>query len=211
MHTSPSSFALLLAAADCANGCQPALLDEADRARLAHSPALAQRPDWQVSRFLKQQTALPVLSLSHSHGTALLAAADSPFSAGVDIEALKTRDFKTLSAYSCSPEEQKWLAERGWQAADFYRLWTLKEALIKAAMLDFPADLPHVGITVARGRLKIKHSAGRAWQGLSALTRTHALACVWEADAHIQTEWRFFGKLAAQETVLQAVWRLEAV
>ncbi|MDO5640719.1 MAG: 4'-phosphopantetheinyl transferase superfamily protein [Neisseria sp.] len=211
MHTPPPSFALLLAAADCADGYQATLLDEADRARLARSPALAQRSDWQVSRFLKQQTALPALSLSHSRGTALLAVSDLPLTAGVDIEALKNRDFKQLSEYSCSQEERNWLAMRGWQTTDFYRLWTLKEALIKAAALDFPADLPQTGVRIDKGRLKIKNSAGRAWQGLSALTDKHAIACVWDTKVDARAEWRFFGQLAERENVVRAVWRLDAV
>ena len=58
---------------------------------MSAAPALAMRTDWQVSRFLKQQTKAPVLSLSHSHGAALLAAGAYPLPLGVDIEWLRPR------------------------------------------------------------------------------------------------------------------------
>ena len=68
MNIEKHAVSLLLAAPDCAAGYRPALLDQADRRRLERKPALADRADWQSSRYLKQQTALPVLSLSHSKG-----------------------------------------------------------------------------------------------------------------------------------------------
>ena len=47
---------LLLAGPDCAHHYRHALLDAADHARCQQQPALVQRPDWQSSRFLKQQS-----------------------------------------------------------------------------------------------------------------------------------------------------------
>ena len=63
-----------------------ASLNAADSQRLAATPQLAQRQDWQVSRALKQQTDLPTVSLSHSQGFAALLCAPQPLTAGVDID-----------------------------------------------------------------------------------------------------------------------------
>ena len=77
-----------------------ASLNAADSQRLAATPQLAQRQDWQVSRALKQQTDLPTVSLSHSQGFAALLCAPQPLTAGVDIEFIRPRDFKRCRLWS---------------------------------------------------------------------------------------------------------------
>ena len=197
---------LLLADAVCAQHYQAALLDSADRKRVNAAPSLAMRADWQVSRFLKQQTKAPVLSLSHSHGAALLAAGAYPLPLGVDIEWLRPRDFSALAALSCSPDERQWLAARGWRAADYYRLWCIKEALIKAAGLDFPADLPHAGVHRQGGHAKL-HIGGRGgWQGFAGLCGGWALACVWPDWASPQIRWQYFGTLVQPQHAVCNLW-----
>ena len=108
-----------------------ASLNAADSQRLAATPQLAQRQDWQVSRALKQQTDLPTVSLSHSQGFAALLCAPHPLTAGVDIDLLRPRDFKALSSLVCTQEEQDFLETANWPSETFYRLWCFKEALIK--------------------------------------------------------------------------------
>ena len=197
---------LLIADAVCAPDYQAALLDQADRARVSAAPALAMRTDWQVSRFLKQQTKAPVLSLSHSHGAALLAAGAYPLPLGVDIEWLRPRDFSALADLSCSAEERQWLAARGWRAADYYRLWCTKEALIKAAGLDFPADLPHAGVYRQGGYAKLHIGGQSGWQGFAGLCGGWALACVWPDWASPQMRWQYFGTLAQPQHTVCKVW-----
>lgn len=197
---------LLIADAVCAPDYQAALLDQADRARVSAAPALAMRTDWQVSRFLKQQTKAPVLSLSHSHGAALLAAGAYPLPLGVDIEWLRPRDFSALADLSCSAEERQWLAARGWRAADYYRLWCIKEALIKAAGLDFPADLPHAGVCRQGGHAKLHIGGQSGWQGFAGLCGGWALACVWPDWASPQMRWQYFGTLAQPQHTVCKVW-----
>ena len=77
-----------------------ASLNAADSQRLAATPQLAQRQDWQVSRALKQQTDLPTVSLSHSQGFAALLCAPQPLTAGVDIEFIRPRDSKRCRLWS---------------------------------------------------------------------------------------------------------------
>ena len=91
-----------------------ASLNAADSQRLATTPQLAQRQDWQVSRALKQQTDLATVSLSHSQGFAALLCAPQSLTAGVDIEFIRPRDFKALSALVCTQEEQNYLETDNW-------------------------------------------------------------------------------------------------
>ncbi|MFV2029749.1 4'-phosphopantetheinyl transferase family protein [Neisseria sp. S1] len=198
---------ILLAGPDCAFRYQGQNLDEADQMRLSRNPALKQRPDWQTSRFLKQESRLNILSLSHSKGAAVLADAAIELPIGVDIEYICTRDFPNLAAYSCSGQEQTWLAARGWLAVDFYRFWTLKESLIKAAALDFPADMAKVGIDIQTdGNPKIKNLGGYSWHGISALCGNWALACVWRGEPNLAPQWHIFGNLGTKG--LQDIWLL---
>lgn len=149
MDTTP--LHCLLADSSFAACYDHASLNAADSQRLAATPQLAQRQDWQVSRALKQQTDLPAVSLSHSQGFAALLCALHPLTAGVDIEFIRPRDFKALSALICSQEEQDYLETANWPSETFYRLWCFKEALIKAANLDFPSDMKSVGYVFDSG------------------------------------------------------------
>ena len=72
---------------------------------------------------------------------AALLCAPHPLTAGVDIEFIRPRDFKALSSLVCTQEEQDFLETANWPSETFYRLWCFKEALIKAANLDFPSDM----------------------------------------------------------------------
>lgn len=176
------------------------LLDQKDLTRLQQAPYLSQRLDWQVSRVLKSQAASTAQSLSHSHGYAALLTADVPMPVGVDIERIKPRDFKALAAWVCPRQEQHYLAETDWQAEEFYRLWCIKEALVKAAGLNFPADMVRVGYAFQQGRISgLSVDGQNAWRGLSALVdREFAVACVWCSKQPAQIDWRFFGSLNNQ-------------
>ena len=199
--TNTTFLPLWLAGSDSAAHYQPQALDEGDRQRLNKHPALAQRADWQVSRFLKQQAAAPVLSLSHSRGAALLAAGSDLGAVGVDIEYLKPRDFAALAQWCCSPQERQWLSAFGWQAEAYYRLWCLKEAMIKAAGLSFPADLPQAGLRwQANGGIGL-YAAGQAWQGVSARCGDWVLAAVWQAEKNLQPQWNCLGRWPEPEGI----------
>ena len=126
---------LLVADAVCAPDYQAALLDQADRARVSAAPALAMRTDWQVSRFLKQQAKAPVLSLSHSHGTALLAAGAYALPLGVDIEFHRDPWPSNLAErYFADGEKALLKGEDPVHAGTtFFRLWSRKEAYYKCA------------------------------------------------------------------------------
>ena len=108
--------------------------------------------DWRVSRALLQSVrqAVPdaATSLSHSGGHAVCAAAPRGWTLGADLERVRPRDVLRLADWVCTVAEREALA--GLQGAArqrrFYLLWTLKEAFVKAAGLDFPADMAAVGL-----------------------------------------------------------------
>ncbi|ASK27229.1 4'-phosphopantetheinyl transferase family protein [Neisseria chenwenguii] len=165
-----------------------AMLDAADAARVARSPGLSVREDWQVSRVLKHRArsdGLEIKSLSHSKGYAAVLASSGNGAAGVDMENCRNRDFQALAAWTASPEERLWLAARGWLAEDFYALWTLKEALVKACGLDFPAGMGKVGRMFAGGKSAgIRTPAGSGdWHAETrVLAEDFVLTCVWQGE-----------------------------
>ncbi|WP_369587744.1 4'-phosphopantetheinyl transferase family protein [Kingella oralis] len=160
------------------------LLSPEDARRVAQSPQLETRLDWRVSRALKQRAALPVVSLSHSAGNAAVLCADAPIAAGVDMEVMKPRDFAALCEWVCSGEERTYLRGCGWQPETFYRLWCSKEALVKAAGLDFPADMRRVGYDIVDGAKAGWRVDGQTgWQGVErVLAGNMVLACVWRGN-----------------------------
>lgn len=94
------------------------------------------REDWQIRpdargkpfAFLPDGSRGPFLSLSHSGAHVAVAVSEDSL-LGVDIERHKQRDFVRLAAYAFGPREAVVAAR---SAADFYRLWTLREAMGKA-------------------------------------------------------------------------------
>ena len=70
------------------------------------------------------------VDLSYSHCGAVLFAAAGAESVGADVEQIRPR-LAGLPGRCCSERELEWFALRREQWADFYTLWTLKEARAK--------------------------------------------------------------------------------
>lgn len=129
--------------------------------------------DWKTSRALLGaiRTALPepgAMSLSHSGGHAICATAPAGWKVGADLERIRPRDVERLAQWVCSAAERDALAALAGAAKldHFYMLWTLKEAFVKAAGLDFPADMAAVGLEPAQGGLVLRAPSG-AWRACS--------------------------------------------
>ena len=145
-HTSP--YSLAFAPPSLAARYREHDLDAADRARLRTTPHLSERPQWRTSRALLAhlRNAYPgyIPCLSHKHDHALVAL--GRHKPGADLESLRTRNYFALAAHSFTAQEQDWLRAHPEPQSAFYQLWTLKEALIKAENLRFPAGLRQTGL-----------------------------------------------------------------
>ncbi|WP_220805496.1 4'-phosphopantetheinyl transferase superfamily protein [Achromobacter sp. UMC46] len=177
----------------------------------------ARRDDWQVSRALlheARRSMAPgaVLSLSHSGGHAVCAQAPAGWRLGADLERMRARDVPRLAAWICSPAEAAALAalEGAAQLARFYLLWTLKEAFIKAAGLDFPADMASVGLMPdARGGWRLNAPAG-AWRACSWRVGDAWMASmVWLApsDNAMSPQWRTVAACPLPPVTLIGHWQ----
>lgn len=185
-------FLLGWAAPESAAHYDPAALRPEDSARAGQARGARAELDWHASRALL--ASLPrgsrVASLSHSRGHALCAAlapGGPDMRMGVDLECVRPRDVAALGRWICDAGEQQALArleaDPGRQLEHFYMLWTLKEAFIKAAGLDFPADMQRVGLDgEPGGALRLRPPAG-AWNAmLLRLEPDWMAALVWDGD-----------------------------
>lgn len=133
----------------------PLALTPQDRAREAARLSARKAYEWRVSRALQRRLLDPYRSssLSHSAGHALWAASSLHEQIGVDLERIRIIDELALAELIAHEDEKRLL--RSLQGQDrtrfFFRLWTLKEALVKAVGADFPADMLRVGIRPCAG------------------------------------------------------------
>lgn len=169
------------------------------RAPLPRSPR-AER-EWRVSRALAARLRRecrvspdsPVM-LSHSAGHALVALAPPGVRIGVDLERCRPRDVAALAQWVCSSDERQALAEQPsgeGRLRLFYLLWTLKEALVKAADLAFPADMARVGLRWRDGEPVLVAPAGRWRAEVHALGQEWVAAVVWDGEAALDgSDWK---------------------
>lgn len=147
---SPSMLQLWFAGPALQVEYDPLALQAEDRAREAARLASRNAHEWRVSRALQRRLLHPRCSssLSHSDGHALWAASSAHERIGVDLERIRPIDELALAELVAHEDEMDLL--RLLQGQDrirfFYRLWTLKEALVKAMQGDFPADMLQTGL-----------------------------------------------------------------
>lgn len=186
---------LYLASADCADEYSAQILSLPDQNRLQMAPHLAQQQNWRCSRFLKHQAIRQgdvICSLSHSRGHALLAS--SMIDVGVDLEYMcPQRAVHTWHEWVLTPCEQQWLHARGNCLQDYYAIWCVKEALIKANGLAW-ADLPYCGLMWEENGSCHLQANGTYWHGQTWIMDTFMLACVWRFGVSVQHLWQGFGR-----------------
>lgn len=137
----PAAAELWLATPSAADRFDPSSLSGDARAEWALIRTARRRRDWESSRALLQT--LPPgdgarSSLAHSRGYAVVARTVAEADPGVDVEWLAPRDFAGMAALAFSAAEARHvasLADDGQRGANFYELWTLKEAFAKALRL----------------------------------------------------------------------------
>lgn len=107
------------------------------------------------------------ISISHKLGHAVVASAPPGWRIGIDLEQVRARDVLPLSDWMASDAEAAALAALPPEQAlrHFYRLWTFKEAMIKARGQDFPADLKTNTLTIdaASGQWCMQTPGSVAW------------------------------------------------
>lgn len=108
-------------------------------------------------------------NVSHSGELCLCALADAPV--GCDIELVRPRKGK-LPAYTLSGGELQWFRARGGSWADFYTLWTLKEARVKCTgeglrrpVRDIAVPLLSPGEEGELDGFRFTALAGEGWRG----------------------------------------------
>lgn len=202
------TICLYLAAPDCATHYHAGLLDAADRIHLVHHPARAAQTGWQVSRFLKQQAAADGFSgspnfsgsLSHSGGHAVLSVPSADFPVGVDLERLRPRRFDAWPDWVLHADEARWLQQHA-ELADYYALWTLKEALLKTTGQGL-AEMPQTGLRPNGDGWRL-YAAGRFWQGaVFLLDGAWLCGVVWPQEVAAEWAWHGFGKWQVVEKQL---------
>jgi len=107
------------------------------------------------------------VSISHKLGHAVVVSAPPGWQIGIDLEQMRARDVVRLSDWMAADTEAAVLAALPPDQAlrHFYRLWTFKEAMIKARGQDFPADLKTNTLTMdaASGQWCMQTPGSRAW------------------------------------------------
>jgi phosphopantetheinyl transferase len=132
---------------------------------------------------------LSTIAVSLSHSRAIAACAISDLGAiGIDIEFHADRPFEAIAATAFGPKEQRAVAREGLKA--FYRIWTLREALAKAAIggisrltdgRDYFGEAPSDGIW----RSTIDSQAWVFWSGAIADDYAIAVAMALQASLEI--------------------------
>lgn len=132
---------------------------------------------------------LPHFSISHCDGM-VACALSSNLEVGIDVEPLDRAAPLELADFYCSPGERRWLADLAPanRSHGFIKMWTLKEAVLKAAGcglshplkdLSVAIDPPAVAISdgilgtpdrwhVLRHGVGPRHSMALAWRGPTA-------------------------------------------
>lgn len=77
-------------------------------------------------------------NLSHCRTAVVCAVSDSPV--GIDIESLERKTSDSLVSYTMNNEEQRQIAGSGTHT--FFRLWTMKEALVKLRGTGLQESIP---------------------------------------------------------------------
>jgi 4'-phosphopantetheinyl transferase len=200
------------AGADAARDYTDASLRPEDTLRAALPRSARAMQEWRVSRAaLAHALAIrgpsAAWSLSHSHECALVAAAPPQWRLGVDLERMRARDVDNIAQWVCSTDEIAALSAcaAAAQLQTFYLLWTLKESLVKAAGLDFPADMRAVGLDPGSAGWMLRVPGNAAWHARSAMLGTEWMAAVaWSAESADAAGQADAAELACE---VEPVWR----
>lgn len=177
---------LYFTSCDFARFYQPETLDYLDTQRLKDHPDLEDTTSWRNSRSLKawvrKQHPQTPFSLSHKDDFTLIFLCDRPFF-GVDLEKKNTQKdvLKIISnRHIGSSKEREQIQQSNDKFKDFFKLWTIKEALIKAEGLPFPTAMKSLGFKDRQAQI-IRSPAQCAYHYLTFFTDMWIGSCLWQA------------------------------
>ena len=114
-------------------------------------------------------------------------------SIGVDAEPLDRRaDWERLARRWFAAAETDWLHTQPDPAAAFLRLWTLKEAWIKATGRGIAGNLQALVFSPESGRL-LTDRTGPEWRAATTTRYGHRVSVLWQGTS--EPEWRHRGDL----------------
>jgi hypothetical protein len=113
-------------------------------------------------------SAMPRRSLSHSNGCAAIAIAPVGCRAGIDIEVTTPRDVCSIAQFAFAPDEARELQSLAEPeaTAQFYVLWTLKEAFAKALGMPLLAAMHECSFARRDGFFAARVPSGEPWRAI---------------------------------------------
>ncbi len=122
------------------------------------------------NRWGKPAVAMPpaalVFNLSHSGDTVAVIVADGDAEIGVDIERLRPLPHADdVATHVFHPDELRWLARQRDMLPAFFRLWTLKESLLKAVGTGFSHPARQICWHMLDTPSPQAEFGGRIWHG----------------------------------------------
>jgi 4'-phosphopantetheinyl transferase superfamily protein len=110
--------------------------------------------------------AMPRRSLSHSNGCAAIAIVPAGCRAGIDIEATTSRDVRSIAQFAFAPDEAEALHSLAEPeaTAQFYFLWTLKEAFAKALGMPLLAAMRECTFACRDGCITVRVPSTAPWR-----------------------------------------------
>lgn len=131
----------------------------------------------------------PAFSVSHSGPSLVLALAATRV--GIDIEHRRARPYRELASRAFVESEREWIALQDDRVTAFLRLWTAKEAVLKAAGLGISGGLANVVLSPRADRMvltAVPRELGErsAWQLAELEAETGFPGCV-ACDANVRS------------------------
>ncbi|MCW8127256.1 4'-phosphopantetheinyl transferase family protein [Microbulbifer halophilus] len=137
------------------------------RLLISHYDPATAPGDW---RFVNSSYGKPGIAPSHrchfnlSHSGPCLAVALADFPVGVDIERQREmKDVEVLAREVFHPGEREWLVAQPCFLTAFFRLWTVKEAILKAVGTGFSTPPDSFCCEVSSGEFASANVAGSRW------------------------------------------------
>ena len=139
--------------------------------------------------YVSSPSTAPAFSVSHSGARLVLALAATRI--GIDIEQRRPRPYRELASRAFVDSERAWIALQDDRILAFLRLWTAKEAVLKAAGLGIAGGLSNVVLSPRADRISlcavpVELGERSAWQLAELEAETGFPGCI-ACDAQVRS------------------------